>query len=246
MFSTTSRKRSDDVANSARPFVWQFYGTTVCEFLGRRVIPEGGEQGDPLSLGSSASDCTERWCLQAQDHGRRVSVRVARRCVRHLCTGESVACSSNSSARDPDPLQHVLHHGKTQPVGSPVGHEAFITAQLSIKWQEHQVLLDSIPTSHPSVNQCLSVWEGWASGALQTREALTGPVGLIVWRCKGCHRIVAARITGRNDRFTPVACLEDVQACALAVGTVGSGNWRTEPVRCPRSCGGPTPSWVAT
>ena len=30
-------------------------------------------------------------------------------------------------------------------LGSPVGHEAFITAQLSIKRQEHQVLLDRIP-----------------------------------------------------------------------------------------------------
>ena len=41
VFSTTSRKRSDDVANSAHPFVWQFYGTTVCEFLGRRVGDSG-------------------------------------------------------------------------------------------------------------------------------------------------------------------------------------------------------------
>ena len=38
---------------------------------------------------------------------------------------------------------------------------------------------------------------------------------------KARHPNVAARIVGELGRFTPVACLGDVQVCALALGAVG-------------------------
>ena len=38
---------------------------------------------------------------------------------------------------------------------------------------------------------------------------------------KARHPIVAARIVGELGGFTPVACLGDVQVCALALGVVG-------------------------
>ena len=167
-------------------------------------------------------------------------------------------------------------------LGSPVGHEAFITAQLSIKRQEHQVLLDRIPhvtdvqtawllllfcgatranywiwtvsprfsggfaqehdeavmrclgrilhvdpsALHPSVNQAATL--PFSLGGLGIRSAFRireathwASWGDCLAMVKARHPIVAARIIGEMGRFTPLACLEDVQACALALGAVG-------------------------
>ena len=79
---------------------------------------------------------------------------------------------------------------------------------------------------HPSVNQAatlpFSLGGMGIRSAFRTREAVhwaSWADCLAMVRAR--HPIVAARIIWEMGRFTPVACLEDVQACALALGAVG-------------------------
>ena len=101
-----------------------------------------------------------------------------------------------------------------------------------------------LSTTHPSVNQAAtlpcSVGVLGIRSAFRSREAAHWAVGLTVWRwSKRATPLSQRESLGEMSKFAPVACFEDVQACALALGPVRAPNfhrglnWQTEPVRCP-------------
>ena len=186
-----------DNANSALPFVRQFYGQLSAYFwddeLGNtQVIPQGdgGEQGDPLmpllfclslhkalvaanarllegeSLFAFLDDVYAYYCAPERVLAvhRILQQEIQTHCGISIHHGKTqiwnrggehpVGCEALTKAAQTVDPNAVVWRGDTQlapqqqgivVLGSTIGHEAFITAQLSIKRQEHQVLLDRIP-----------------------------------------------------------------------------------------------------
>ena len=76
------------------------------------------------------------------------------------------------------------------------------------------------PVRARSCHVAPSAWEDWASRAhFGPVSLLIGPAGPIAWQWS--KHATPLSLPESLGRFTPVACLEDVQVCALALGAVG-------------------------